>query len=751
MEFMKRLISYVMAAVAGILCLFGCREEAGYVPVSYLTVDTEVLVSPASASAYSIEVDSNTSWNAVFTNNEWVSSSVKEFVGATSLKVNFAENTGGNRSCTLIIESADGQFLHEIEIRQLGAGDDGCLSISTVRALAADGEYMFPEADFKVKGIVTTNAAEGNFYENAFIIQDDFVNPHSAILVESPSPVSFVQGEEAVVALNGVTVKRNENGYLAIYASEPAVSSGITPVAIEPLMIDVAALESGDYEAMYVSVPEVQISEALLGSTYGSSPSLVTTEFLFFNMQVFETATFAEQACPNGGGVLSGIATPDAAIMPTTVDDIAFGDIRLEINALSELPYMFSLYCEDGGDNNSYAYIAGKDQGYDAATFTRDIWYYDVAKPSIMLNSHSAGHTSDQTRGTLVWANKYGYDNAPSKSFVSKEYLAAAEMEGETYYMLSCPLAMDLPQRFSVTVGLYLQDTFKNWKVEYSKDMQNWYGFDAADESTYISVPEKDLFHYGTVTFDSEIEFRSEETLYIKVSPFGLEQVGSGGPWNKDARLVSGIYVSSAMPQETAAPAGALWFEPFDGLTEGTDYTLGTKLGMMDNLNGSLIDSWTEEQKNGMSGENVAQRPGYAQIGWVDVFQRAAWGNYKMENNIGSLVSPKLGREGSLEVSFSAMGYRTNADRKNNNTIVNANGQVILDVQNPDVTSFVVEVIGGGTISGAASAVFTGLSASSWKEFDFKVENATADTRIKFTSPADAVYTRWFIDNILVK
>ena len=93
------------------------------------------------------------------------------------------------------------------------------------------------------------------------------------------------------------------------------------------------------------------------------------------------------------------------------------------------------------------------------------------------------------------------------------------------------------------------------------------------------------------------------------------------------------------MPKfSTSKPVGAVYFEPFDGLTEGLDYLYGDKLAAMLNYCGSDISEWSAELKNGLSGTHVRQRPGYAQIGYVE---SQAVKRTEDKNEAGALLTPR--------------------------------------------------------------------------------------------------------------
>lgn len=161
----------------------------------------------------------------------------------------------------------------------------------------------------------------------------------------------------------------------------------------------------------------------------------------------------------------------------------------------------------------------------------------------------------------------------------------------------------------------------------------------------------------------------------------------------------------------------------------------------MANYCGSNITSWAPSVKNGISGENVRQRPGYAQIGYVET-QAVARNAYK--NSPGYLLTPALGTAGDLNLSFKAMAYKTFSDRPKGKAGEPAD-------KKGDLTTIVVEVTGGGTIGGATRTTVENLSTTAFNNYTLKIEGATASTRIKFTSDAaSGEFSRWFIDDICV-
>ncbi len=427
-------------------------------------------------------------------------------------------------------------------------------------------------------------------------------------------------------------------------------------------------------------------------------------------------------------------------------------------DGIKEFPYMFSVYTEYGPQgansnaNDSYKYVTVVSGTYSKSTYQLENVYTDSEYSSVKLNVKMAGTKDNQVRSTPVWANQWGYDNIPAKSFVSPEFLTALGDDSqykdvETYFLLKVPLATTLGNRFNVSVGMYVAaGGLKNWKVEYSNDGETWYG---SDQGTF-AINTAASYDYYTVTFDSSINFSVGDILFVKLSPVGTMGVNGSAAacWNSEVRLTSGILVYPLSEGSTPIPSGAIYFEAFDKLTEGADYLLGERLGAMDNLHGPLCSDWSSEQINGLTLSKVAMRPGYAQIGYVT---NGSSGNTK-DSNKGSLTTTTLAA-GQLNLSFKAMIFHTNKDRLGNYSASDCTASnTINDVKNPDATSIVVS-LNEGSFSQTESLktyTFDNVSTSEWETKNLVIYGATADTQITFSSPEDATYTRWFLDDICV-
>ena len=207
------------------------------------------------------------------------------------------------------------------------------------------------------------------------------------------------------------------------------------------------------------------------------------------------------------------------------------------------------------------------------------------------------------------------------------------------------------------------------------------------------------------------------------------------------------------MISEIAGPdsdaSGNVYAEDFDQLCGGVDYRHAgqangiEKLGLLGEVFGEKINKWTDEMKNGMSGSNVAERPGYAQIGFATYASDNR--NGAGTNQVGSLVTPVLEKaSGAVTLSFKAMCYRSPFTGR-------ASMQAAAQA---DVTDIVVKIKGAGSFTPTSNVTIKTLSGISTSKFDVQtltIYNTNATTQFEFTSTAvDKKFTRWFIDDICV-
>ena len=174
---------------------------------------------------------------------------------------------------------------------------------------------------------------------------------------------------------------------------------------------------------------------------------------------------------------------------------------------------------------------------------------------------------------------------------------------------------------------------------------------------------------------------------------------------------------------------------------------MGDRLGLFDNLNGPLMGAWNAEQRNGMSGSNVAMRPGYAQVGYAEY----ATDGIKASSYKGSLQTPALGVTGDVTLTFKAMAFQSSrSGRTNMHNDVPEKG--------PDATEIELEITDGGYVAeldGEATGdvselIVSGLPVSEFKTYTLRIKDVKENTRIVFRSAEEKEFARWFIDDIIV-
>ena len=773
---MKRIFIYMSMALG---LLLGCTPSEIFSPMQTLEVEREELFAPGIGASYSIAVSCNSAWRAELTADGWVSCDVEYFVGSRSLNLVFRENEGEARNCYLVLSLENGSVTRRVNLRQGAKMEDGQITIAQLREKeSGGGEYMF-SGPALVKGFVTTNLENNNFYVNSFAMQDGFVSGASGITVECPGmQPDFLRGDEVEIDLEGASLKRNDGGVLTLCPAKSPVRTQTERIDIKPMPIMMTSLMSGEYESMFVSVYNLQPTEDFVGATLNDSIRVEDPKQATALVKMFKNSLFREATCQGGRGSVTGIAgkaadgEKDAVIMPTEVSDLAFEGERFNIltGGVTSFPYMLSLFSNNGQDESEEPeYIDYEVIPYNSGTKFIDAYYYDKDRSTdAFLHVHAAGRTESEVRSNLFWGNSKGYDCVPAKSFVTKAS-AAGEYPGESYYLLTMPLKshfIDAGGTFSVAFYIWNTDwAVRDWKLEYSLDMHNWYGYDEASgtgEGVVELMPAGNFALYN-VKFTARTTIDESDILYIRLSPFG-KRASKGGSsiatgWGSDVRLSVGMLVCPHVerPSDTEVPANAVWYHTFDSLTEGSDYMMGNRLGILDNLNGPLIGSWNAAQRKEMSGTNVAMRPGYAQVGYVEY---ATDGLTAMSYK-GTLQTPALDVKGQFNLSFKAMTFQSSrVGRKNMNANIPEKG--------PDAQRIDIEIVGGGkvveldgkSIDPVSELTILGLPSSEFKTYNLKIavpEEASegeseevAKQSVIFKSAENIKFARWFIDDIII-
>lgn len=732
------------AFLAVILLAGACKDEVA-LPRKSIALSTHDILAPSFATSFTFDIEANCDWEITVSGDDpsWLSLSTISDTGLATVTATLLDNkTSSSRSLTLRVAARhDASVSDELHFIQAAAAAEGYMGIPDLKALAADGEYVVAE-DLKLRGVVVSSVQDDNYFEDCLALQGT-PEPGCGITLRCDEKLFYNMGEELEIALKNAVVSRNpQTGMMELKpVSDGSITrTRTTQVMVEALEVSYGELCSGLYESMYVGVySQVHTPEegSLSDLTMMDNPMMQDPDNNQFRMLSSQKASFGIDPVPDGSGELRGIAVPDGgswAIRPCTAADKELTGLRFGASVGIRLPYIFSFYAASQS-NKDCKYVTVTD-----GTFSKlgaDFKVVDKnADMGVVLTAQvAANSTSSQFRLTH-WADEAAHDNIPAKSMVYGQ---------DSYFLFTIPVAEDLPATFRISFGLSgTGGAPKNWALAYSTDGERF--VTPADKSTAISIPSgisgSGFYYYFTMPLTPETPVTKGQTLLLKLYPTDNVSCNGGtAGYNSDSRLHSCLVIEAMPSFETATPDGAIYFEPFDGLTEGLDYLYGDKLAAMLNDCGSDIVDWDTSLRNGLSGTNVRQRPGYAQIGYVES-QAVARTDYV--NQVGALLTPALGAAGTLKLSFRAMAYKTCSDRPK------AKAGEPKDKKG-DLTSIVVEVIGGGTIDGATRKVIDGLSTTQFDTYSLTIDQATASTQLRFTSDAAADdFSRWFIDDICI-
>lgn len=550
------------------------------------------------------------------------------------------------------------------------------------------------------------NAIKGNFegsYAVAVAMGNDIETPFafkcavSMLKVEIPETL---KGKIAELAVRG-NLGEDLAGDLVITCTEdgPVTALGTQKYSEVRLLPESGALEPGTY---YIAIAPVTVSK-------GISVVAVSSE----NFTEFEISTAKEEK----------------TFMPGYIYNLgALNAEKIEFPVgLGRLPYVFPLFATNG-TGNTPKYVTKK------IVTSKKLVQYNDASTGAVLEVMTSGAYND------YWSNKwYGQDNLVCQYFTGPD----------TYLMLTVPLKTSLPSTFRVSFGFFVDsgknDVIKDWKVQYSNDTETWY------DGPAFEIPR--ILKYHSLEITPEVAFNAGDNLYLKWIPAGKASWNGGetNGLNGQLHFASGVAITDVTSPDSNA-SGNVYSEDFDHINGGVDYRHAghangiEKLGLLGELFGDSIENWDDQQKNGLSGSYVAERPGYVQIGYATYpSDKRNTGVDKTTKNVGSLVTPALEKaSGTINLSFKAMCYRSPFIGR---AAMSAAAQT-------DVTDIVVKIKGAGSFTPTSNVTTKTLSEISTDRFDLQtltIYNTNATTQIEFTSTAvNGKFTRWFIDDICV-
>lgn len=724
---MKRSFQYLLyfKVLVMISLMTSCKDEVA-LPRACISLSNDTILAPALAATFNIDVDANCDWIVDIPADAggWATVSGGNTVGYGMITVSVEPNTGSeSRELVLKARNGSGSAVTPLVLRQKGARSGGVLSISDLRALPT-GSVMSGD-DAMIRGVVVSDQRNGNFMPGLIAVQDG-TGADCGIAVRTVSTVYVSAGEEVEVKLSGAEINEADGVRTVILADDSMIEkTGSTRIDPIPVVISPEDLEPDSYESMYVSVKgQVQPSD-LHKESLGEGVTLMTEDGHMLPVGVAAECTFSDKPVPTGSGTVCGIVTYAdgvAVLSPCSEADIKLDGARLDGGVM--LPYVFSLMTE--GANSTGRYVDFVQNTSDANKTYLEAKDGTGARFNVNLNAKS--------KTFYYWNDNSGHHNLQLASW----------LDGSADYMLfTFPIGEDLTGGFRLSFGLGGQKNAPaDWELQYSTDNKTWH-----TAGNKVSIPKNVVFGggkgylYYTIDVNTDIVIQRKETLYMKLRPVNKNSISGGSVSDGYGRIVlhSCVVLDRLAGKTTARPAGAVYFEPFDGLDQGLDYRLGDRLSAMLNYCGDDIASWNGSIVNGLEGQNVRQRPGYAQIGYVET-QSVSQKDYT--NRAGHLVTPEIGSAGTFTLTFKAMAYK-------NTGVFSAGSNSAADIDG-DADNAVIEILGGGTIDGSTTATIRSMNYTSFRKYTFRIENATAATRIRFSSPEDGKFTRWFIDEIAV-
>lgn len=724
-----------------------CVNKDVDLPKSSLRTDKTQIAAPAMESDFTVALKANCNWQVVIEDEDaqWLSISPKTGLGNADIVLSLMPNTSTIRETEVTIRSTDdpAQTL-TVFVKQPAHGS--YLSIAELRSLASNltvgtPEYTITE-DKKICAIVNTAAIGANLPGGVFGIQDA-KEPGSGILVRTEELSWNDFGEELEIPVKGAVLTRDGNGILELQPAADAaiVRTETSNVQLSPVVISHADYVAKTYESMYVATETVQAVATELTATMDGRVEFQDEDNERYAVYTWSGAAFVGTAVPTGSGRLAGIASlvdGEVVLLPVTAEDFALSGNRFGAASGIRLPYIFSFKAKGASDADGMYYNTMRMS--DGSTWTNFLSAppaKQIVEPNdgsgvTMTFYRSKASSNGNNNGVRFRVNADKLDNIFSLQlwdtgnpypYVLLTYPIAETVSGTLW--LSC----------SVTGTNYAP---RNYTVQSSTDNTLW----ETCGDLLIPSGKRNVPHFFSVPVTLHETLRKGSTLYIRIMQ--KEDIRIGGDTKAteggEGRLHAAIVLDQPSSDLTTFPARAIYTEGFDRIYGGVDYLLGSdKLVNMNVFSGNDISIWDEAEKSGLTGENVSARPGYVQIGHAP-FQ-ATLPN-ALSCKVGQLTTPALSaltEATDIEVTLKAMAYKT--------------GSMMADAADKegDMTSFKVEVIGGGTIDGETSKVISGMNYQSFSDFRFMVNGATSATQLRFTSEAvEGSFTRWFLDDICV-
>lgn len=285
-------------------CVLSCNNKDTLQPPSVI-VGTEVLTGAKDGGTAVLAIIANTDWTVeIPTDVTWLAGAPLKGTGSAMVTFTLLPNPALPREATVMVKY--GTTVQNVKIQQSGV----VKTYITLTELRAKGETTITQ-DLYVKGSLISDQVGGN----ATSLKNLYVSDGTAAICIRlvADAAAMAVGTELEFKLNGAQLAKF-NGLLQLnnFTNANMSATGKT-VVIPPKTITAAQFKTGNYESMYVAIPNVQVINADLSKTMvvGSAHTSIRMEsstgetFEMFNASYSE---YKSVNVPQGSGTLKGIA-----------------------------------------------------------------------------------------------------------------------------------------------------------------------------------------------------------------------------------------------------------------------------------------------------------------------------------------------------------------------------------------------------------------------------------------------------------
>lgn len=321
---MKRLFIYAVIGLVAIslyACGGGTEEPAE--PSTALSVDKTQLTFDGTAGEQTLTVSCSGSWTAsVYAGSSWLSisqGSTGSGNGQITLKATandaFEERKGGvtvmSGDKTVMVSVTQGQKAKDYrtlkQVRALYKGTDTKITDEIYVSATVISNYIY--------------ASEGGLNNatslKTMVVADDEAGLQLYCAANNVSTdggfTSFKQGDVVELALQNQTLSVYSEGVIQVNGMPLSAITKTGTTTLKAKEISAKQLLSGEYESMYVSIPNVQVVDEDLNKTFvmggaHTSIGLVAQTKETFEIFTSKYASFGSQEVPSGSGTVKGIA-----------------------------------------------------------------------------------------------------------------------------------------------------------------------------------------------------------------------------------------------------------------------------------------------------------------------------------------------------------------------------------------------------------------------------------------------------------